>query len=66
MMSFPLRAHPRSKTAADALAEQVVVPWTRSGLSTLWIPMDALTQAWATFGVQATSAPALAATGMAL
>jgi hypothetical protein len=28
--------------------------------------MDALTQAWATFGVQATSAPALAATGMAL
>ncbi len=65
MMSFPPRAYPRSKAADNFLAEQVVVPCTLSCLSTLWIPLDALTQAWASFGAQATSAPALTATGMA-
>ena len=64
-MSFPPRAYPRSKTADSSPAEQVVVPCTLSCLSTLWIPLDAFIQEWASFGAQATSAPALTATGMA-
>jgi hypothetical protein len=34
-------------------------------LSTFWVPLDETIQAWATFGAQATGAPALTATGMA-
>jgi hypothetical protein len=65
MMSFPSRAHPRSKAADNSLAEQVVVPCAFSSLSTLWMPLDALIQEWADFSAQATSAHALTATGMA-
>jgi hypothetical protein len=65
MMSLPPGAYTRSKATDSSLVEQVVVPCTLSCLSTLWIPLDALTQEWATFGSRATSAPALTATGMA-
>jgi hypothetical protein len=34
-------------------------------VSTAWMPLDALIQAWADFGAQAAAAPALTATGMA-
>ncbi|SRR5712691_9073992 len=34
-------------------------------LSTSWVPLDETIQAWATFGAQAASAPALTATSMA-
>jgi hypothetical protein len=34
-------------------------------LSTSWVPLDETIQAWASFGAQAASAPALSATGMA-
>jgi hypothetical protein len=34
-------------------------------LSTFWVPLDETIQAWASFGAQANSAPALTATGMA-
>jgi hypothetical protein len=34
-------------------------------LSTFWVPLDEITQAWATFGARAMVAPALTATGMA-
>jgi hypothetical protein len=40
-------------------------PPFRPLLSTAWMPLDALVQEWATFGAQATDAPALTATGMA-
>jgi hypothetical protein len=65
MISFPSRAHPRSKAADSSLAKQVVVPCTFSCLSTLWIPLDALIEEWADFGTDAATAPALTATGMA-